>query len=64
MKNLFVFLFLCNFLLLCHAHAGANYEHSEMHASMKAGDQPALVSVRFCATHDETSTHTVDTLND
>lgn len=41
MKNLFVFLFLCNFLLLCHAHGGGNYEHSDMLASMKPGDKAA-----------------------
>ena len=45
MKNLFVFLFLCNFLLLCHAHGGGNYEHSDMLASMKPGDKAALLMV-------------------
>ena len=47
MKNLFVFLFLCNFLLLCHAHGGGNYEHSDMLASMKPGDKAALLMVHF-----------------
>ena len=45
MKNLFVFLFLCNFLLLCHAHGGGNYEHSDMLASMKPGDKAALLDI-------------------
>ena len=36
MKNLFVFLFLCNFLLLCHAHGGGNYEHSDSIALTKS----------------------------
>ena len=50
MKNLFVFLFLCNFLLLCHAHGGGNYEHSDMLASMKPGDKAALLMVHFGTT--------------
>ena len=54
MKNLFVFLFLCNFLLLCHAHGGGNYEHSDMLASMKPGDKAALLMVHFGTTHDDT----------
>lgn len=52
MKNLFVFLFLCNFLLLCHAHGGGNYEHSDMLASMKPGDKAVLLMVHFGTTHD------------
>ena len=60
MKNLFVFLFLCNFLLLCHAHGGGNYEHSDMLASMKPGDKAALLMVHFGTTHDDTRALTID----
>ena len=63
MKNLFVFLFLCNFLLLCHAHGGGNYEHSDMLASMKPGDKAALLMVHFGTTHDDTRALTIDAIN-
>ena len=63
MKNLFVFLFLCNFLLLCHAHGGGNYEHSDMLASMKPGDKAALLMVHFGPTHDDTRALTIDAIN-
>ena len=60
MKNLFVFLFLCNFLLLCHAHGGGNYEHSDMLASMKPGDKAVLLMVHFGTTHDDTRALTIE----
>ena len=63
MKNLFVFLFLCNFLLLCHAHGGGNYEHSDMLASMKPGDKAVLLMVHFGTTHDDTRALTIDAIN-
>lgn len=63
MKKLFIFLFLCNFLLLCHAHGGGNYEHSDMLAGMKPGDKAALLMVHFGTTHDDTRTLTIDAIN-
>ena len=63
MKNLFVFLFLCNFLLLCHAHGGGNYEHSDMLASMKPGDKAALLMVdRIIGMQSDVATETITSL--
>ena len=49
--------------LLCHAHGGGNYEHSDMLASMKPGDKAALLMVHFGTTHDDTRTLTIDAIN-
>jgi len=63
MKKLFVFLFLCDFLLLCHAHGGGNFAHSDMLTSMKPGDKVALLMVHFGTTHDDTRALTIDAIN-
>lgn len=49
--------------LLCHAHEGGNYEHSDMLASMKPGDKAALLMVHFGTTHDDTRALTIDAIN-
>lgn len=49
--------------LLCHAHGGGNYEHSDMLASMKPGDKAALLMVHFGTTHDDTRALTIDAIN-
>ena len=49
--------------LLCHAHGGGNYEHSDMLASMKPGDKAALLMVHFGTTHDDTRTLSIDAIN-
>ena len=49
--------------LLCHAHGGGNYEHSDMLASMKPSDKAALLMVHFGTTHDDARTLTIDAIN-
>ena len=49
--------------LLCHAHGGGNYEHSDMLANMKPGDKAALLMVHFGTTHDDTRALTIDAIN-
>ncbi|WP_300698684.1 sirohydrochlorin cobaltochelatase [Bacteroides sp.] len=49
--------------LLCRAHGGGNYEHSDMLASMKPGDKAALLMVHFGTTHDDTRALTIDAIN-
>ena len=55
--------FLLTFSLLCRAHGGGNYEHSELLASMKPGDKAALLMVHFGTTHDDTRALTIDAIN-
>lgn len=64
MKKFVAFLFLCNFLLLCHAHGGGNHEHSDMLASMKSGDKAALLMVHFGTTYADTRALTIDAINE
>lgn len=49
--------------LLCRAHGGGNYEHSDMLASMNPGDKAALLMVHFGTTHDDTRALTIDAIN-
>ena len=49
--------------LLCRAHEGDNYEHSDMLANMKPGDKAALLMVHFGTTHDDTRALTIDAIN-
>lgn len=49
--------------LLCQAHGGDNYEHSDMLESMKPGDKAALLMVHFGTTHDDTRALTIDAIN-
>lgn len=63
MKSLLSFLFLLTASLVCHAHGGSNYEHSDMLASMKSGDKAALLMVHFGTTHDDTRALTIDAIN-
>ena len=52
MNKILSLLLLLSTSLLCHAHGGGNYEHSDMLASMKPGDKAALLMVHFGTTHD------------
>lgn len=63
MNKLFFLLFLLSASLLCRAHEGANYEHSDMLRNMKPGDKAALLMVHFGTTHDDTRALTIDAIN-
>ena len=63
MNKLFFLLFLLSASLLCHAHGGGNYEHSDMLRNMKPGDKAALLMVHFGTTHDDTRALTIDAIN-
>ena len=63
MNKIFSLLLLLSTSLLCHAHGGGNYEHSDMLASMKPGDKAALLMVHFGTTHDDTRALTIDAIN-
>ena len=60
MNKILSLLFLLSTSLLCHAHGGGNYEHSDMLASMKPGDKAALLMVHFGTTHDDTRALTIE----
>lgn len=45
MNKILSLLLLLSTSLLCHAHGGGNYKHSDMLASMKPGDKAALLMV-------------------
>lgn len=45
MNKIFSLLLLLSTSLLCHAHGGGNYEHSDMLASMKPGDKAVLLDI-------------------
>lgn len=61
--RLYTLLLFFTISLLCHAHGGGNYEHSDMLASMKPGDKAALLMVHFGTTHDDTRALTIDAIN-
>ena len=63
MNKFLSLLFLLSVSLLCHAHGGGNYEHSDMLASMKPGDKAALLMVHFGTTHDDTRAATIEAIN-
>lgn len=63
MNKFLSLLFLLSVTLLCHAHGGGNYEHSDMLASMKPGDKAALLMVHFGTTHDDTRAATIEAIN-
>lgn len=63
MNKILSLLLLLSTSLLCHAHGGGNYEHSDMLASMKPGDKAALLMVHFGTTHDDTRALTIDAIN-
>lgn len=63
MKHSVITLFLSALSLLCHAHEGDHYEHSDMLASMKPGEKAALLMVHFGTTHDDTRALTIDAIN-
>ena len=63
MNKILSLLFLLSTSLLCHAHGGGNYEHSDMLASMKPGDKAALLMVHFGTTYDDTRALTIDAIN-
>ena len=63
MNKFLSLLFLLSVTLLCHAHGGGNYEHSDMLASMKPGDKAALLMVHFGTTHDDTRAVTIEAIN-
>jgi len=63
MKNIAITLLLSALSLLCHAHEGGHYEHSDMLANMKPGDKAALLMVHFGTTHDDTRALTIDAIN-
>lgn len=62
MRTLSLFILL-TVSLLCRAHGGGNYEHSDMLASMKPGDKAALLMVHFGTTHDDTRALTIEAIN-
>lgn len=63
MNKFLSLLFLLSVSLLCHAHGGGNYEHSDMLASMKPGNKAALLMVHFGTTHDDTRAATIEAIN-
>lgn len=63
MKKTIITLFLYGISLLCFAHEGGHYEHSDLLAGMKPGEKAALLMVHFGTTHDDTRALTIDALN-
>ena len=63
MNKFLSLLFLLSASLLCHAHEGGNYEHSDMLRNMKPDDKAALLMVHFGTTHDDTRALTIDAIN-